>query len=161
MPEEPPRVVFDCNIFLQGTASRNSPARKALRLFFDGAVTLFISQPVLAEIRDVLNRPHIRQKFPGLSDRLVNALVRKIENQAVLIRNVPEEYRFARDPKDEPYLNLAIAANALFLVSRDNDLLDLMRTNTPEAQSFRTRYPMLTILDAPSFLNRMSQMMNL
>lgn len=154
MPEEPPRVVFDCNIFLQGTARRNSPARKAMRLFFAGSVTLFVSEPVLAEIRDVLNRPRIRQKFPKLTDRLVNALIQKIESQAVLIRNVPEEYRFARDPKDEPYLNLAIVTDSVFLVSRDYDLLDLMRTNTPEAQSFRTRYPMLTILDAPSFLNR-------
>ena len=61
---EPLRVVFDCNIFLQGTANRNSPARKALRLFFAGSVTLFVSDAVLAEIRDVLNRPRIRQQFP-------------------------------------------------------------------------------------------------
>lgn len=154
MPEESPRVVFDCNIFLQGAANRNSPARKALRLFFDGAITLFVSEAVLAEIRDVLNRPRIRQKFPRLSTRLVDALLQKIEREALLIKNVPEEYHFERDPKDECYINLAIVTNAIYLVSRDNDLLDLMRTDTPEAMTFRTRYPMLTILDPPSFLNK-------
>ncbi len=157
MSEESPRAVFDCNIFLQGAANRNSPARKALRLFFDGAVTLFISDAVLAEIRDVLNRPRIRQQFPKLSDRLVNALLQKIERQAIPIKNVPEEYHFERDPKDERYINLALVTKAVFLVSRDNDLLDLMRTTTPEAQSFRLRYPMLTILNAPSFLQRMEK----
>ncbi len=152
MLEEPPRVVFDCNIFLQGTANRNSPARKALRLFFDGTVTLFVSDAVLAEIRDVLNRPRIRQQFPKLSDRLVNALLQKIERQAIPIKNVPEEYHFERDPKDERYINLALVTKAMFLVSRDNDLLDLMKATTPDAKNFRLRYPALIILDLPSFL---------
>jgi len=31
MPELTPRVVFDCNLFVQGIASRNNPARKAQR----------------------------------------------------------------------------------------------------------------------------------
>ena len=43
MPELTPRVVFDCNLFVQGIANRNSPARKALRLFFNGDVSLFVS----------------------------------------------------------------------------------------------------------------------
>ncbi len=43
MPETIPRVVFDCNVFVHGIANRNSPARKALRLFFDGAILLFVS----------------------------------------------------------------------------------------------------------------------
>jgi hypothetical protein len=42
MTELPPRVVFDCNLFVQGIANRNSPARKALRLFFK-ALRLFFN----------------------------------------------------------------------------------------------------------------------
>jgi len=33
MPEDTPRVVFDCNVFVQGIANRRSSARKALRMF--------------------------------------------------------------------------------------------------------------------------------
>lgn len=82
--------------------------------------------------------------------------MQKIETEAALIKNVPTEYRFDRDPKDEPYLNLAIVTNAIFLVSRDNDLLDLMRVETPEAQDFRARYPGLRIVDAPNFLKQVT-----
>ena len=74
-----PRVVFDCNVFVQGIANRNSPARKALRLFFDGAISLFVSEAILREVRDVLSRPEVRHRLPGINDRIVNALLSKLE----------------------------------------------------------------------------------
>ncbi len=74
-----------------------------------------------------------------------------------LLERDQAEYHFERDPKDEAYLNLAIVANATYLVSKDNDLLDLMMTQRPEAWNFRLRYPMLKILTAPAFLQEMRQ----
>ena len=56
----------------------------------------------------------------------------------------------SRDPKDEPYLNLAIATDASYLVSRDNDLLDLMTDS-----EFRTQHPDLKILDPVAFLREL------
>jgi hypothetical protein len=47
MPELIPRVVFDCNLCVQGIANRNSPAHKALRLFFNGDISLFLSEPII------------------------------------------------------------------------------------------------------------------
>ena len=58
---------------------------------------------------------------------------------------------FPRDPKDEPYINLALAANADYLVTRDNDLLDLMNDS-----DFRQQFPGLTILDPVAFLRVLS-----
>ena len=63
----------------------------------------------------------------------------------------PSAYALPRDPNDEPYLNVAIAANATFLVSRDLDLLDLMQDAT-----FRQQFPSLTILDPVAFLQVMA-----
>jgi len=79
MPEQTPQVVFDCNVFVQGIANRNSPARKALRLFFDGAISLFVSEAILREVRDVLSRLEVRHRLPGINDRIVNALLSKLE----------------------------------------------------------------------------------
>ena len=43
-------------------------------------------------------------------------------------------FTLARDPDDEPYLNLAIAVSADYLVTRDNDMLDLMHDAAFAAQ---------------------------
>jgi putative PIN family toxin of toxin-antitoxin system len=152
MPELTPRVVFDCNLFVQGIANRNSPARKALRLFFNGDISLFVSEPIIREVRDVLNRAEIRKLLPGINDRIVNAFLSKLEAKAILIVNVPEEFHYDRDSDDEMYINLAIVANATYLVSRDKDLLDLMTTSTDVARQFRSRYPFLRILKAADFI---------
>jgi len=50
------------------------------------------------------------------------------------------------------YINLAIVANATYLVSRDKDLLDLMTTSTDIARQFRSRYPFLRIMTAAGFI---------
>lgn len=118
MPETTPRVVFDCNLVVQGIANRNSPARKALRLFFNGNISLFVSEPIIGEVREVLNRAEIRRQLPGITDRIVNAFLTKLEAKAILIVNVPEEFLYERDPDDEMYINLAIVSNATYLVSR-------------------------------------------
>jgi len=152
MPELTPRVVFDCNLFVQGIANRNSPARKALRLFFNGDLSLFVSEPIIRELRDVLNRAELRRKLPGINDRIVNAFLTKLEAKAILIVNVPEEFHYERDPDDEMYINLAIVSNATYLVSRDNDLLDLMSVSTDIARQFRSRYPFLRIMPAAGFI---------
>jgi predicted nucleic acid-binding protein len=102
MPELTPRVVFDCNLFVQGIANRNSPARKALRLFFNGDISLFVSEPIIREVRDVLNRAEVRRQLPGINDRIVNAFLTKLEAM---------------------YINLTLVSNAAYLVSRDKDLL--------------------------------------
>jgi hypothetical protein len=88
---------------------------------------------------------------------LVNALLLKIESQAILIRNVPEEFHYERDPKDEPYVNLALVTNASYLVSQDKDLLDLMTTSSDVALQFRFRYPFLRILKAADFVTEIER----
>jgi uncharacterized protein len=118
MPEHTPRVVFDCNVFVQGIANRRSAARAAMRLFFDGEISLFVSEAILREVRDVLNREELRRKLPAIKDRLVNALLLKLEGRAILTTNVPKEYQYDRDPNDEKYLNLAIVSNASYLVKQ-------------------------------------------
>ena len=152
MPGLTPRVVFDCNLFVQGIANRNSPARKALRLFFNGDISLFVSEPIIREVREVLNRAEIRRQLPGISDRIVNAFLTKLEAKAILITNVPEEFHYERDPDDEMYINLALVTHAAYLLSQDKDLLDLITTSTDIARQFRSRYPFLRIMTAASLI---------
>ena len=69
---------------------------------------------------------------------------------------MPLQFPYPRDPKDELYLNLAIAAGARYLVSWDNDLLDLMADN-PDGTAFRGRFPGLMVLTPVAFLRELGQ----
>ena len=125
-PDRPKaRVVFDCMVFLQGAARRESPAAACLLLAELGVVELCVSAEILSEIRDVLTRPSIQQRFPVLTDAMVDRFLSALGKHSLLISPASRLFVYERDPKDEPYINLAIAAGARYLVSRDADILDL------------------------------------
>jgi putative PIN family toxin of toxin-antitoxin system len=136
---EPPGVVFDCNLIVQALLNPRGKAAACRRRVLAGEAQLFISQPVVAEITEVLQRPSVRKFVPSLSIEQIDAFWKETAAKAVMLYNVPEEFHYPRDPDDEAYVNLAIVARATYLVSRDNDPLDLMRKQSPEAQGFRTR----------------------
>jgi putative PIN family toxin of toxin-antitoxin system len=140
-------AVFDTTTLLQAAASSKGPAGACLALADEGRVKLHLSAVTFDEIRDVLNRPEIRKAFPKLTDQHVAGFLDHLADKGHRIENVPLVYRFDRDPKDEPFLNLAIATQAPFLVTRDTDLLDLMKDD-----EFRKAYPWLTVLDPVGFL---------
>jgi putative PIN family toxin of toxin-antitoxin system len=147
-----PRVVFDCMIFLQGAGRPAGPARACFHLVDEGRVTLCLSSAILAEVREVLTRPKTLRKFPLLSAEWAEAFVENARSKALVFAEVPRALTLERDPKDEPYLNLALAARVDYLVSRDQDLLDLMNDET-----FRERCPGLLILDPVAFLQAISR----
>lgn len=141
------RAVFDCMIYLQAAVNEGGPAFACFRLVEAGEVILCVSDEVLAEARDVLTRPALRAKFRQLTSERVDAFLQNVRAKAVTIAEVPKVFSCPRDPDDEPYVNLAIAAGARYLVSRDKDLLDLMKD-----ADFRRRFATLAILDPAAFL---------
>jgi predicted nucleic acid-binding protein len=107
---------------------------------------------VLEEVRDVLCRPKLRQKFSALTDDRVAAFLEALTRKGRLFEEVPAAVALERDPKDAKYLDLAAAAGAQFLVSRDNDILDLRGEDSPAGRAFRERCPETRILDPVEFL---------
>ncbi len=151
------RVVFDCNVLLQAAARERSVAAKCLNFAESGLIQLCLSREVLAEVEDVLNRPEIRAHFPDLSDEIVGAFLKRLQKLSVLVRLVPKEFSYPRDEDDEPYINLAIAAGANFIVSRDRDLLDLMTGYTNECKEFRQRFRSLRVVEPAEFLKLLEE----
>ena len=94
-----------------------------------------------------MTRPRTTRKFPSLTVEAVDLYVKDVESLAVSFSDVPVAMVLERDPKDEPYLNLAIATSAVYLTTWDKDLLDLMGM-----EEFRQRFPALTILEPPALL---------
>ena len=158
MSDGPPRVIFDCNILFQAYLTPNGPAYACLQLVEDKRAKLLLSLDLLAEARDVLNRPFVREKFPHVTPETIDQFLSGVAYAAELWRSVPPIQTYERDADDEPYLNLAIAAQADYIVTRDQDLLALTTDHSIEAKQFRqlTRNR-LKILTPVAFLDEMAQ----
>lgn len=146
------RELSYCMIYLQATISESGPAATLLRLVDNDALSLFVSDDILAEVRDVLSRPKIRNRNPDITGERVDALITRIRDKATVLNDVQRHVVYPRDPKDEKYINLAIEAEASYLVSRDDDLLDLMIGYTDECKDFRRRFRHLKIIEPVEFL---------
>lgn len=148
----PPRAVYDCNIYVQSLININGPAGRCVRKALSGEVSLFISDFVLNEIRE--SHRKIPAKY-GVTKMQVEALAAGIASLATAIEQVPVIFNYERDATDAHYVNLALAAMANLIVSRDRDLLDLGDPARPESIEFRRRFPTLRILQPVQFLREL------
>lgn len=123
-PTEIP-AVFDCNILIQATTNSRNSASACFRLVEAKVVKLFVSEKTLQELEEVLNRDYIKERFK-FTDEVIKEFLDKVRSLAVILKNVPNVFSLPRDVDDEEYINLAAHAEALYIVTRDNDLLDLM-----------------------------------
>lgn len=105
-------VVFDTNVLLQALASKGGPAVRCLKYFDQGKIHLAVSRATLAEVAEVLRRSHLRAKYALLTDERIEELLERLRYKGIYVRKVRQHFSYPRDPDDEPYLNLAIAAAA-------------------------------------------------
>jgi len=154
MKQPPPRlrVVFDCNSLVQALAFDNSPAAACLRAAETGQIELFVSNVTLKELRRVCGYERVRAISPAMTPLRIDSFVQRLLFHSTRIRRVTRRFEYPRDPADEPYINLAIAAEAHFLVSRDNDLLSLASGFSLPCKQLRRLAPGLKILTPEQFL---------
>lgn len=82
---------------------------------------ILVSDEVHSEISEVLKRPKFKKYFP---DREPDNLLIQIAAVAQQVE-ISEKITACRDPKDNMYLELAIAGQADCIVTGDKALLDL------------------------------------
>ncbi len=115
-----PNVVVDANTVASAALKAQSTPETALlfALIYD---SLYLSEPVLDEIREVLSRPKFR-RYVG-EQRLAEtiALMLADANFVTPMAHV----QACRDPADDKYLDLALAADAYVIVTGDRDLLSM------------------------------------
>jgi putative PIN family toxin of toxin-antitoxin system len=153
-----PRVVFDCNVLLQAAANEDGPAGKALGLLERNAIEVYLSRAVLRELRAVLKYPTVRAKFPSLTDERIDTFLTQLIFRARVQSTIRHVFDYPRATQDEPYVDLAAAAKADFLVSRDKDLLSLATDHTIIAKQFRRQFRRLRVLDPVAFLASVSEL---
>lgn len=144
-------AVFDCNILIQAAANSRNPASACFRLVEAQVVKLFVSEKTLEELEDVLNRDFIKERFK-YTDQVISEFLDKVRHIAVVSKNVPKVFSLSRDADDAEYINLAVQAEAFYIVSRDHDLLDLMTGYDVESKEFRHKTRPLKIIEPIEFL---------
>ncbi|MGH9839792.1 MAG: putative toxin-antitoxin system toxin component, PIN family [Blastocatellia bacterium] len=148
-------VVVDTNILLQSLLSGTGPAGKCLDYFRRGEIDISVSRDTLNEAKEVLSRSRLRIKYPQLTDEKVAHLTDFLLYRGTYLRSVKRRFEYPRDPQDEPFLNLAIEVEADYLISRDPDLLDLMKWEKEEGREFQKRFRFLKIVTPVEFLKAM------
>lgn len=114
------RFVFDTNTVVSALLLRESVSRKA----FDQASfvgSLLVSLDTISELTEVLGRQKFRKY---VTDQERDQFLAAYVHDAMLVEPT-ETIRVCRDPKDDQFLELAIAGEATSIISGDRDLLVL------------------------------------
>lgn len=105
------KVVLDTNVLVAGLLSPFGPCGDIVRMIFSGKVTLCFDARVLSEYRQVLERP----KFNFDRDK-VAIILDYIAHHGQAVTAVPLSLSLP-DPDDEPFVEIAIAGGADFLIT--------------------------------------------
>ena len=120
---EPVRVVVDTNVWISGMLTRAGAPAQWVRKVLQHGRPVF-SAPTFAELEDRLWRP----KFDRyVSMELRRALLGDLQSVAHWV-DLPvtlSQRKFSRDSADDKFIHAALAAEARWLVSGDQDLLVL------------------------------------
>jgi putative PIN family toxin of toxin-antitoxin system len=115
------RVVLDTNILVSYILTQGKTLSRIIDHWERGSFVVLTSPALLAELKDVLQRPRLRPYMSADPQVLLHVL----EHDA---HQVPGELILTgvcRDSKDDIFIACAVEGGANFLVSGDDDLLVL------------------------------------
>jgi len=113
------KVILDTNILVSYLISERLGFIDIL--LSESRISLVLSNELLEEFIEVTRRPKFLRYF---SDEDLLELLELLELNSILI-NPETKVNLCRDPNDDFLLNLALDAEADYLVTGDSDLLDL------------------------------------
>jgi uncharacterized protein len=116
------KVVLDTNVLVSALLKRDSIPGRLLQAVWDGNLDLVLSEPLLTELREVLNYPKIRKRLVA-SAIDSEMFVELLPFFTVQVDLTGVEAPLPRDAGDEMVLATLMASQAEWLVSGDEDLL--------------------------------------
>ena len=117
------RAVLDTVVFVRALIN---PKGRWGRLLFDLSdhYVVVLSPEIITEIVSVLYRPALRERFPQMADPPQLDRVLQLFEQAEVVEP-SEELSVCRDPKDDKFFSCALAGRADYIVTEDNDILEV------------------------------------
>jgi putative PIN family toxin of toxin-antitoxin system len=117
------RAVVDTGILVSALILPRGTIGNVLRALRDEQFVTIYSTPMMVELIDVLGRPKIQAKYhvqPNDIVELINLV--RLRGELVIPKRAIE---VCRDPKDNKFLEAALAGEADAIVTGDDDLLVL------------------------------------
>lgn len=108
------KVVLDTSVLVSGLLKAHSDAGAIVRLVAAGLLTVVYDARICAEYREVLRRPKV-----GFEKAETKAILTLMETEGVVVTARPLPERLP-DPDDEPFLEVARAAEGAVLVTGTN-----------------------------------------
>jgi putative PIN family toxin of toxin-antitoxin system len=131
------RVVIDTNVLISALLTETGSEATVISLVRSGQIEWFVSEAILAEYHEVIQRP----KFSAIRPDRIKSLIRTLNKAVVVVPIVKSD--ISPDEPDNRFLECAEAAKADFLV-------------TGNKKHFRDLYEGTSIVNAREFLQRLS-----
>lgn len=117
------RAVIDTGVLVSALIRKQGTTGDVLRALRDGRFAAIYTTDIMVEIIDVLGRAKFRAKYHIETDD-ITALVNLIRLRGELVMPT-QKVTLCRDPKDDKFIEAALASEADCIVSGDADLLTL------------------------------------
>lgn len=122
------KVVLDTNIYISALIQKESPSGTILQMCYEGSIDPVMSKAIYEEMQRMFCHRKI-VKILGLTcEQSIDVLSRLIKNSTFVIPSIPAK-RVREDKPSNRYIEAALAANASYLVTGEQDLLKVEHDN--------------------------------
>lgn len=121
------RVVLDTNIFVSALLIPDSPPARILELILEAKLRLVISPGIIKELGSVFAYPKLKKSMQkhGITDEEVAEAIHDILSIATITSGSEIAQGACLDPADDMVLSCALEGRADFIISGDQDLIEL------------------------------------
>jgi len=110
------RILIDTNILISALFFGKFP-KEFLNELLEDNFEICINDAILSEYEETIHKKIIKKKYI-LDEKLYTKFLSKVD-----IFEIESDIKICRDPDDDKFINCAIDAKAIYIVSGDNDLL--------------------------------------
>ena len=137
------KVVLDTNVLVSGTFW-DGDSRKILRLLDQKEIVCILSQEIIDEYRAVLIRDDIVDKIVN-KNLIASRVVERIISASIIVKPKNQLFVVKDDSEDNKIVECAIAAQADYIITKDQDLLRMKK------------FESITIITPEEFLKRLGK----
>ena len=118
-------AVIDSTVLVSAFLTEGGVSAELLRYAREGVFLVFLSDDILTETQHTLAYSRLRERYT-YTDEDVADFLNRLRIAANLVDELPH-LTVVRDPNDDMVIATAVRAQAVYIVTRDHDLLSLQQ----------------------------------